>query len=77
MESEAGASWAHEVYGLASDIGMRPFDLVYGSPSKLAFDMSIRRGAREYRRFIMERHRVPNDMGVNEILAALRFIAGA
>jgi hypothetical protein len=56
---------------------MRPYDLAYGDATKLAFDMSIKRGAREYRRFILERHRLPNDMGVNEILAALRFIAGA
>jgi len=77
VESEAGAAWAHELYGLAADIGVRPSDLVSGDPRKLAFDMSIKRGAREFRRFQLARHRAPNDMGVNEILAALRFIAGA
>lgn len=77
VETEAGAAWAHELYGLATDLGMRPYDLAHGDREKLAFDMSMRRGAREFRRWILARSRAPNDMGINEIIAALRFIAGA
>ena len=56
---------------------MRPYDLAYGDPAKLAFDMSMKRGAQEWRRWVLARQRMPNDMGVNEILACLRFLVGA
>ena len=76
VTTEAGAAWADELWALATDLGVRPSDLLR-DPRRLAFDLSIRRGAVEFRRYILERSVAPGDMGMNKVLALLKMIAGA